>query len=453
VSRLVVIGGSDAGTEAALRARRADPSVEVTLVVADDFVNYSVCGLPFFVSGEVETWQALAHRDRAEIADQGIELLLRHRATAIDPSHKMLEAITEQGPQTLAYDSLIIATGAEPARPPIVGLDLDGVFVLHTMGDGIALRERLDRQPPSDAIVIGSGYIGVELADALARRGINVTLVGRAPSVLPSVDPQLGAVIETELARHGVTVVTGAAVDRLNRVAGRLEVSMAAGRQLVADLVVVGAGVRPNARIAASAGASTGIVGAIVVNERMETTVPSLYAAGDCVETWHAILERPTYIPLGTTAHKQGRVAGVNATGGRASFRGSVGTQVVKVFDLAAARTGLSNAEATAAGFSPVTVETSAPDHKRYYPGAKDLRIRITGDAVTRRLLGAQIVGHWQAEVAKRIDIAAIALLEGLVVADLTRFDLSYTPPLSSPWDPMQIAADAWENAVPVGRG
>jgi NADPH-dependent 2,4-dienoyl-CoA reductase/sulfur reductase-like enzyme len=222
---------------------------------------------------------------------------------------------------------------------------------------------------------------------------------------------------------------------------------------LSADIVIVGAGVRPNTKIAAGAGVSTGIAGAVVVNERMETNVSGLLAAGDCVETWHALLERPTYLPLGTTAHKQGRVAGENAAGGRASFRGSLGTQVVKVFELAAARTGLSDAEARAAGFFPVTVETSVPDHKRYYPGATELRIRITGDAGTRRLLGAQIVGHWQAEVAKRIDIAAIALLERLTVADLTRLDLSYTPPLGSPWDPVQVAADAWDNAVPIGRG
>ncbi|MGO9178452.1 MAG: FAD-dependent oxidoreductase [Candidatus Limnocylindrales bacterium] len=451
--RLVIVGGSDAGTEAALCARRTDASLEITLLVADEYLNYSICGLPFYLSGEVGDWHALAHRDARQIAAQGIEVLLEHRAETIDPIRQLVSVRREQGTRELAYDRLILATGARPVLPAILGLEEDGVFLLHTMGQGIELRAWLEGRAPSRALVVGSGYIGVEMADALTRRRIAVTLAGRAASVLPSVDPSLGALLAAELERHGVVVLTSAALEGIARVEGRLQATLTGGQHLSADLVVVGAGVRPDTELARSADLKTGTTGALKVTRRMQTSVPRIYAAGDCVETWHALLQRPTYLPLGTTSHKQGRVAGENAAGGRAAFGGSLGTQVVKVFDLAVARTGLRDAEARAAGYAPLTIETSVPDHKPYYPGASELRIRLTGDAISGRLLGAQIVGDWRAEVAKRIDIVAAALYAHMTVEDLTRLDLSYTPPVSAPWDPVQAAADTWDQARLVGGG
>jgi NADPH-dependent 2,4-dienoyl-CoA reductase/sulfur reductase-like enzyme len=248
-----------------------------------------------------------------------------------------------------------------------------------------------------------------------------------------------------------VEVVTGAAIERITpdeETPGRLVASGQAGFQRVADLVLVAIGVRPVTRLAQAAGVALGEHGALRVTRAMETSVPGILAAGDCVETWHRVLQRSTYLPLGTTAHKQGRVAGENAVradGGQRAFAGSLGTQVVKVFELAIARTGLLEAEALAAGFAPLTNETTTWDHKRYYPGARELRLRVTGDRATGRLLGAQIVGDWRGEVAKRIDIFATALAHDMRVADLSDLDLSYTPPLSSPWDPVQMAAQAWE--------
>lgn len=454
MTRLLIIGGSDAGTEAALRGRECDAALEITMVVADRFVNYSICGLPFLVSGEVEEVRDLAHRDMAAILGRGIELRLEQVARAIDVDRKLVRVEGAGQVTEIAYDVLVVATGAHPVRPAIRGLDLDGVHVLHTMGDGIALRERLDRTHPRDAVVIGSGYIGVEMADALTRRDVRVTLVGRARSVLPTVDPSLGALLSAELERNGVTVLTGTEVRAIARSDGRLAVGLADGRTLGADIVVLGAGVRPNADLAAAAGAATGVAGAIRVTRKMETTLPDMYAAGDCVETWHAVLRQPTYLPLGTTAHKQGRIAGEDAAGGDAFFRGAVGTQVVvKVFELAAARTGLNDDEAEQAQFAPLTVETAVPDHKPYYPGADLLHIRVGGDARSGKLLGAQIVGHWRAEVAKRIDIAASGLHEDMSVLDLIHLDLSYTPPVSAPWDPVQVAAQAWEAAARAGAG
>ena len=312
------------------------------------------------------------------------------------------------------------------------------------MDDGIALRARLDARPPADAIVVGSGYIGVEMADALTRRGIHVTLAGRAASILPTIDHPQGGLLASEAERHGVEVMTGADIVRIEREGGRLAATTGDGRSVAGDIVVIGAGVSPDTELARAAGVSLGQRGAIRVDQHMRTDVPGISAAGDCVETWHAILEAPTYLPLGTTAHKQGRVAGRNVAGGDAVFPGSLGTQVVKVFDLAAARTGLSLVEAAAAGYAPLAVETVVPDHKAYYPGARDLHIRVVGDATTGRLLGAQIVGHWQAQVAKRIDVVAAAIHARLTVDDMLGLDLSYTPPLSAPWDPIQAAADAW---------
>lgn len=438
--KFLIIGGSDAGISAALRARELDSSVLITVILADGYPNFSICGLPFFLSGETPDWHQLAHRTVFE----GIELLLWHTAVAIDPTAHTVEVVDrEERRKTLSYNQLLIATGAGPLIPEIPGIDLPGVFTLHTMDDSFAVHRQLLEANPRSAIVVGAGYIGVEMADALVHRGLQVTLVGKTKSILATVDPELGDIIGDELRRHNVDVrtnveVTGIAFSNCLRVSGTN------GFAQSADLVLVAAGVKPASQLAAQAGIATRQKGAIQVDTSMRTNIPDIYAAGDCVETWHRLLQRYKYLPLGTTSHKQGRVAGENAVGGNKHFAGCVGTQVVKVFDLAAARTGLLEHEAKAAGFNPLTVETTVSDHKAYYPGAHEMRIRVTGDADTGKLLGAQIVGHWQSEVAKRIDIFAGALFHAMSVEDFNDLDLSYTPPLSSPWDPVQIAAQAW---------
>ena len=447
---LLIIGGSDAGISAARRAREVDPAVEVTVVVADAFPNYSICGLPFYLSGEVPDWQALAHRTVAEIEGQRISLLLNHRAQALDPSAKRAMVLDQRGQlHALAYDKLLIATGAEPVQPPIHGRDLPGVYFLHTMADSFRIHGRLSAEPPRHAVIVGGGYIGLEMADALTHRGVAVTLIQRGQSVLRTIEPGLSQLIEDELRRHGVDVVTGVAVEGIARHGSHLIVSAAPDVRRETDLVLLATGVRPVTEVARSAGVALGQQQAIRVTRAMETNIPDIFAAGDCVETWHRILHRPTYLPLGTTAHKQGRIAGENAVGGRAWYTGSLGTQVVKVFDLAIARTGLLESEARAAGFAATTTEATEWDHKAYYPGARPLTIRVTGDVDTRRLLGAQLLGHWQAEVAKRIDVFATALFHDMPVEQLSDLDLSYTPPVSSPWDPVQMAAQAWEAAHP----
>ncbi|MGD8968651.1 MAG: FAD-dependent oxidoreductase [Anaerolineae bacterium] len=446
---VLVIGGSDAGISAALRAREVDLAAKVTVVVADRYPNYSICGLPYFVSGEVGDWHNLAHRTAEDIAERGIDLLLAHTAQAVDATARRVSVIDRAGEtHWIAYDKLVIAIGAEPALPNIAGLNRDGVYPLRTMEDGLSIhRHLLDRNPQS-AVVIGAGYIGMEMAEALTHRGLDVTVVEYLPQVMPTLDPSLGWLVEAELARQGVRVMTGTAVTAIERLGQQLVVRGDDGFRTSTDLVVTATGVRPSTALAESAGVDKGVRGALCVTRAMETNVADVYAAGDCVETWHRLLDRATYLPLGTTAHKQGRVAGENAVGGRAEYAGSLGTQAVKVFDLVAARTGLRDDEASKElALDSLTVELETWDHKVYYPGAHALHIRITGDRETERLLGAQIVGHRHAEVAKRIDIFAAALFHEMTIDALNGIDLSYTPPLSSPWDPVQMSAQAWMRA------
>ncbi len=387
MTRLLILGGSDAGISAALRARELNSSVEVTVVLADRFPNYSICGLPFYLSGEVPDWHWLAHRTAEDITREGIHLLLDSTAQAIDPTNHVVTILAEDGkPRKLAYDRLVIATGAVPIRPHMPGLDLPGVYLLRSMEDSFAVHEYLDTHAPRSAVIVGGGYIGMEMADAFVHRGLSVTVVEHGPSVLKTVDESLGRRVSAELRHHGVEVATRTAVERIAQAGTQVRVMGSEGFQATGDLVLVAVSVQPQTELAQAAGIVTGERHAIRVTRAMETNIPDIYAAGDCVETWHRLLNAPTYLPLGTTAHKQGRIAGENAVGGQREFAGSLGTQVVKVFDLVVARTGLRDAEAKDAGFDPLTVEATIWDHKVYYPGAHEMYIRITGDRKTGRL-------------------------------------------------------------------
>jgi NADPH-dependent 2,4-dienoyl-CoA reductase/sulfur reductase-like enzyme len=459
---LVAVGGSDAGISAALRARETDPGAEVTVVASDAYPNFSICGIPYYVSGEVPRWQNLAHRTRADLEAAGMELRLNTTARRIDVAGRKLLVTGPDGTEDLiAYDQLIIGTGAVPVRPPITGLDslgpADGVHLLHSMSDTFALMRTLEERQPASAVIVGAGYIGLEMADALTTRGIAVTQIEQLPEVLPTVDPELGALVHDELARHEVKVLTGPAVQAVSKAPGgqdgqlKVDATSASGGPLTCytDLVLVVVGVRPDTELAVSAGAQTGPRGAIAVDRMMRTGLPDVFAAGDCVATYHRLLGE-TYLPLGTTAHKQGRVAGENACGGQREFAGSLGTQVVKIFGQAAARNGLRDHEARSAGFDPMTVSSEADDHKAYYPGSHKITMRFTGDRQTKRLLGMQLFGSKDAEVAKRVDIAAAAIFHGMTVDGLSDLDLSYTPPLGSPWDAIQVGAQAWTRQAGV---
>ena len=384
---IVAVGGSDAGISAALRARELDAGVDVTVVVADAFPNFSICGIPYYISGDVAHWRDLAHRTHADLEATGMQLRLETLATSIDvPGRRLALRATDGSESWLAYDELVVGTGAVPVRPPIEGLDQlgaqDGVHLLHSMGDTFALTATLDRLQPETAVIVGAGYVGLEMAEGLTARGIKVTQVEMLAEVLPTVDPELGAIVRDELESYGVRVQTSTTVTRVSRnglpgAKRRLHVD-GVGPQTQpmswdVDLVLVVVGVRPDTELLVEAGARTGPRGAVSVDPAMATGLPHIWAAGDCVITHHRLLG-VTYLPLGTTAHKQGRVAGENAVGGVARFAGSLGTQVVKVFDRVAARTGLRDHEAAAAGLRPVTSQASPDDHKAYYPGARPIR-------------------------------------------------------------------------------
>jgi NADPH-dependent 2,4-dienoyl-CoA reductase/sulfur reductase-like enzyme len=459
---LVMIGGSDAGISAALRARELDPAAEVTVVLEDAYPNFSICGIPYYISGEVTRWRNLAHRTLADLEAAGMQLRLDTTARRIDVPGRKLQVTTASGDEALSYDRLIIGTGAVPVRPPISGVrgpgglgPPDGVHLLHSMGDTFAVMATLEQAAPASAVIVGAGYIGLEMADALTVRALAVTQMEQLPEVLPTVDPELGGLVHAELAGHGVQVLTGTTVQAISKAppggSGRLEVQASGpdGTTVTrtVDMALVVVGVRPETTLAAEAGATLGVRGAIAVDPGMHTNLPDVFAAGDCVITHHRLLG-VTYLPLGTTAHKQGRVAGENALGGNRLFAGSLGTQVVKIFDQAAARTGLRDHEAAAAGFDPVTVEAQADDHKAYYPGSHRITMRVTGDRATGRLLGLQLFGHKNAEIAKRVDIAATAIFHGMTVEGVSDLDLSYTPPLGSPWDAVQVGAQAWVRAT-----
>jgi NADPH-dependent 2,4-dienoyl-CoA reductase/sulfur reductase-like enzyme len=442
---LVIIGGSDAGVMAALWAKGHDPQLPVTLVIRDAYPNFSICGIPFYLSGETPDWPMLAHRTVEDLEALGLRLLLDHEATGIDPINRSVRVADPDGETlTLRYDTLVVGTGAEPVRPPLPGVELPGVHQLHTIDQARQLHD-IVLDGTKRAALIGAGYVGTEMADALTHRGLEVTIIEMAPAVLTTFDPDLGEIVGEEMRRHGITVRCDQTVQRIDKQGdGSLRVVGKPNLAVAADIVLVAVGVRPETGLARDAGVLVNERSAIIVDRHMATNIEGVWAAGDCVHTHHVLVDEPLYLPLGTTAHKQGRTAGLNAAGANHIFAGSCGTQAVKFFGLVAARTGFGDKEANGTGFGAFSVTVETDDHKAYYPGSTKIVTRLTGDRRSGRLLGAQIIGAYGAEISKRIDVIASALHHGAMVDNLNDLDLSYTPPLSSPWDPVQVAAQAW---------
>lgn len=449
MENIVIIGGSDAGISAAIRLRELDSRIVPTIIVADDFPNFSICGLPYLVSHEVSHWRNLAHRTKEEIENEGIRLLIEHRATSIDIKNKYVTAIDKHGSnKTIDYDKLIIGTGAISVKPRIRGVDLPGVLFLRWVTDAIFIDDFIRLNSPKRALIIGGGYIGVEMSEALTSRGLEVTIVEFMNTVMPTFDPQLAELIKEALISNGVKVHNNVAVESIERINNYYLVKGTGGFESETDIVLVSVGAEPNTILGKSIGIDTGIKGGIKVNLKMETNIPDIYAAGDCAETWHRITRKFTYMPLGTVAHKQGRIAGENVIGGNKEFAGTLGTQSVKIFNRVVARTGLNEKEAAESGFTPITIDFETWDHKVYYPQAEKIFIRVMADKSTKRILGAQMIGAYKSEVSKRIDIFATALYHSTTVQDFSNYDLSYTPPLSSPWDPVQMAVQKLEKIM-----
>ncbi|MDI3297993.1 MAG: FAD-dependent oxidoreductase [Bacillota bacterium] len=447
MTRYIVAGGVAAGMSAASRIRRLDPEAEILAFERSGYVSYGACGLPYFVGGLVERPEQLVHYTPDYFrSERRIEVAVRTEVERIDRErHEVTVRELASGERrTLRYDRLILATGARPSAPPVDGLELEGIYVLRLVEDGIRLRQALEERK-GRAVVLGGGYVGLEAAEAMRRRGWEVTLVEALPQPMASLDPELAEAIVRELERNGVEVRLGEPVQGLegDRSAGggrgRVRRVVTRAGRIEADLVLVATGIRPNSELAVAAGIETGVRGAIRVDAEMRTSDPDVWAAGDCAETYHVVTGRPDWIPLGTTANKQGRIAGENAAGGHARFPGVAGTAVVKVFDLGVARTGLSLAEARAAGFDAEAVEVHQRSRAGYYPGGGRMIVRLVVERSSCRLLGGQLAGP--PDAVKRIDTLAAALYARFTAEDLYSLDLAYAPPFAPVWDPLLMAA------------
>ncbi|GAA3214063.1 FAD-dependent oxidoreductase [Streptomyces thermocoprophilus] len=445
MSRLVVIGADAAGMSAASQARRMLPADRLDIVAFErgHFASYSACGIPYWVGGQVTDRDALIARTPQEHRARGIDLRMRTEVTEIDPARQRVHAVDlESGREYwTSYDHLVIATGARPVRPPMPGIDAPGVHGVQSLDDGQALLDTLDGNRGRRAVVVGAGYIGVEMAEALINRGYEVTVVNRGPEPMATLDPDMGRLVHTAMEGLGITMVGDAEVSAiLTGEDGRVRGVATKDAEYPADVVVLGIGVRPETSLSGAAGLPLGAHGGLLTDRAMRVRGhENIWAGGDCVEVLDLVSGQERHIALGTHANKHGQVIGTNVGGGYATFPGVVGTAVSKVCDLEIARTGLREKDARRVGLKFETVTVESTSRAGYYPGAAPMTVKMLAERRTGRLLGVQIVGREGA--AKRVDVAAVVLTAGLTVEQMTALDLGYAPPFSPVWDPVLVAA------------
>ncbi|MEA2218172.1 MAG: hypothetical protein QOJ35_798 [Solirubrobacteraceae bacterium] len=438
--RLAIIGGDAAGMSAASVARRRDGSLEIVAFERGPYTSYSACGIPYYVGGVVEDAGRLISRSPERHRQRGIDARVGCEVVAIDLAARSLTVRCDGRESREPFDQLVVATGAEAVAPPIPGAE--SIEPARTVDAGERLRAALERGG-SCAVVIGAGYIGLEMAEAFRRRGMNVTMIDQAAQVMGTLDADMAAHVRRAAERMGIRVVLNAAVEEIETDAGGAPVRVrTAAATYPADHVVIGTGARPAVALAAEAGIEVGDSGALRVDDRQRCAGhDGVFAAGDCAESHHRVLDRPVNVQLGTHANKQGRIAGTNATGGDARFPGVIGTAVSKICRYEVARTGISEREARDAGIAVVSATIRDRTRAGYYPGAGPIWVKLVAQASTGRLLGGQIVGVEGA--AKRIDVLATAIWTELAVDELALLDLSYAPPFSGIFDPLLIAARA----------
>ncbi|MDQ4094830.1 MAG: FAD-dependent oxidoreductase [Actinomycetota bacterium] len=447
--KLVVIGADAAGMTAASQARKLKSAEELEIVALErgNFTSYSACGIPYYVSGAIDDFDSLIVRTPEEFRDkQQIDARIRHEVTDVDLDRRVVMVTDLDGRRSYeeGFDQLLIATGSHPIRPPIPGIDAPGVFGVQTLDDGVAIDQAIEADEPRRAVVVGGGYIGLEMAEALVMKGLDVSLVELAPQPMPGLDPDMGEWVGRNVRDLGIELFTSEPLTGVETEGGRVSAVVTANHVLPADIVVLGIGARPNVDLSAKAGVPIGPSGGIAVDPKMRTRVDGVWAAGDCAEKFHRISLRPVAVALGTHANKEGRVAGLNLGGGYATFPGVVGTAVSKVCDLEVARTGLKESEVEEAGFDFVTAVVDSTTRAGYFPGAAPIKTKLIAERRSGRLLGAQIVGREGA--AKRIDVLAAALWNDMTVVEILQLDLSYAPPFAPVWDPVLIAArKAWD--------
>ncbi|WP_336037320.1 FAD-dependent oxidoreductase [Halobacterium yunchengense] len=435
----VVVGGDAAGMSAASKARREDPDLDVVVFEKGDWVSYAACGMPYYVKGDVDSLDDLVQVTPDEFrTERDIDLRTNHEVVGIDPEARTVTVAADDDRFEQPYDQLLVATGARAIEPPFDGMGLEGVFTIHDMDEADAIHTHVTESHPETAAIVGGGYVGIEMAEALASRGLDVHLFEMLPHVLQPFGESVAEVVEDHLRDRGVELHLDTPVEGFGGEDNVTAVDLESGT-VPADIVVVGVGVEPNAELAADAGIEVGETGAIATDEYGRTNYETVFAAGDCAEATNVVTGEPDHVPLALTANRSGRAIGQTVTGTPTPVGGTAGTAIVKAFDLGAARTGiLDESRAREAGFDPVSVEITAPTRAHYYPGAEELTVTLVADRDSERVLGASVVGR---EGVKRIDTVATALHSGLTVPDVEQLDLAYAPPFSPVWDPVATAA------------
>jgi len=455
--KIVVVGGVAAGPKAAARARRLDPRAQITILEKGTYISYSACGLPYFISKEVPEFKELLATPVGVIRDaqffrkvKGLEVLTGKEAVGIDRGRKVavVRDLAASKEETYPYDKLVLATGAVPVRPRVPGIEAENVFMIRQPEDGLAIMAALESRHPRRAVLVGAGAIGLEMAEALVKRGVEVTVVEAMDQVFPGMlDFEMGAILCRYLKSKGVKVRTGEQVASFGSdEEGRLSRVYTTKGEFPAELAVVAVGVRPNVELARQAGLDIGETGAIKVDRQLRTSDPDIYAGGDCAENFHRLLNRPVFVSSGQLANIQGRIIGTNLVGGQAVYHGMVGTTVARVFEYTAGGAGLSEAAARREGLDVVTALVPGPDHAHYLPQSLFVGLKMVAERATGRVLGVQVVGP--GDCAKRLDVAASAITMGATVDDMAQFNLGYAPPYSVAIDVLVNAAQVMQNKL-----
>ena len=447
--KVVIVGGVAGGATAAARLRRLDENAEIVVFERSGFVSYANCGLPYYIGGVIEDEAELTlQTPESFYARFRVQMKVHHEVTAIDRTAKTVTVRNLETGEvfTESYDKLLLAPGAKPTQPALPGVGLDRLFTLRTVEDTLRIHRFVAEQKPRSVVLAGGGFIGLELAENLRERGLEVTIVQRPKQLMNPFDPDMAALIHREVRAHGVRLALGHTVEGFAETDSGVEVLLKDEEPLRADMVVLAIGVTPDSHLAAEAGLELGLKGSIAVNDRMQTSDPDIYAVGDAVQVNHFVSDQPALIALAGPANKQGRIAADNIAGGNSRFKGSQGSSVLKIFSLTAAATGLNEGAARRAGLDADAVVLAPMNHAGYYPGGKVMTMKVVYERGTGRILGGQIIGG--DGVDKRIDVLATAIRAGMTAADLTELDLAYAPPYSSAKDPVNMAGYMIENLL-----
>ena len=445
--KIVIVGGVAGGATAAARIRRLDENAEIIVFERSGYISYANCGLPYYIGDAITEPEALTlQTPESFFARFRVTMKVRHEVTALHPDRKTVSVKNLETGEEFeeSYDKLILSPGAKPTQPRLPGVGLEKLFTLRTVEDTFRIKEYINTRHPKSAVLAGGGFIGLELAENLRNLGMDVTIVQRPKQLMNPFDPDMASFIHSEMRRHGIRLALGHTVEGFEEKDGGVDVLLKDEAPLHADMVVLAIGVTPDTALAKEAGLELGIKGSIVVNDRMETSVPDIYAAGDAVQVKHYVTGQDALISLAGPANKQGRIIADNICGGDSHYQGSQGSSVIKIFDMTAATTGINETNAKKAGLDTDKVILSPMSHAGYYPGGKVMTMKVVFEKETYRLLGAQIVGY--EGVDKRIDVLATAIHAGLKATELKDLDLAYAPPYSSAKDPVNMAGFMIDN-------